>query len=183
LVLDFRFSEGDGDLHDIALVADGLLDGGLMWTVRGVGDKRTEYRADREALFRGWPVVALINDTGDNGQGLVLAALQDNGRAALVGEPTRNDGLVRTLVRLPGGRDAVTVMTGRLERAGGRGWPVRPDHAVALDKDRRAAVRKWLLDKQLAELPPGADDRPPADPQLDRALELLRESLKAGVKP
>jgi C-terminal peptidase prc len=180
VVLDLRFSAGEGHLHDGALVADGLLDGGLMWSVRG-DNKVTPYRADREALFRGWPLVALMNDTPDNVQAMVLAALQDNGRAMLVGEPSRNDGLVRSMVHLPDGRGAITLLTGRLERAAtGRGWPVRPDAAVALDKDRRATVEKWLLDKQYAELPPGADDRPPTDPQLDRALAVLRESLKAG---
>ena len=62
-----------------------------------------------------------------------------------------------------------------------RGWPVRPDHAVAPGKDQQAAVRKWLHDKHLPELPPGTDDRPPEDPQLDRGLALLREALKSGT--
>jgi C-terminal peptidase prc len=180
VVLDLRFSSGEGHLHDVALVADGLLDGGLMWSVRGK-DGVTPYRADREALFRGWPLAVVMNDIRDNAQAALLAALQDNGRATLVGEPTQNDGLVRSMVHLPDERGAVTVVTGRLERAAtGRGWPVRPDQTVTLDKDRRTTVEKWLLDKQRAEVPPGADERPPADPQLDRALALLRESLEAG---
>jgi C-terminal processing protease CtpA/Prc len=155
-----------------------------MWSVRGKGDRVTEYRADREALFRGLPLAALMNDTQNNGQALVLAALRDNGRAVLVGEPTANDGSVRSLFPLPDGETAVTIFTGRLKRAAeGRGWPARPDHAVALDKDRRAAVRKWLADKQLPELPPGTDDRPPDDPQLDRALAALRQALGGGGKP
>jgi RNA polymerase sigma factor (sigma-70 family) len=74
LVLDLRFSAGEGHLQDGALVADGLLDGGLMWSVRG-DNTVTQYRADREALFRGWPLVALMNDTLDNVPALVLAAL------------------------------------------------------------------------------------------------------------
>jgi carboxyl-terminal processing protease len=180
LVLDFRFSSGEGGLHEIAIVADGLLDGGLMWSVRG-NDGVAEYRADREALFRGWPVAVIMNGIRDNGQTALLAALQDNGRATLVGEPTQNDGLVRSMVHLPDERGAVTVVTGRLERAVmGRGWPVRPDHPVALDQDRRTRVERWLLDKQLAEVPPGADDRLPFDPQLECALAVLRVSLKAG---
>jgi carboxyl-terminal processing protease len=184
VVLDFRFSAGDGHLHDAALVADGLLDGGLMWSVRGKGDQATEYRADREALFRGWPLAVLTNDIQDNCQALVLAALQDCGRAALVGEPTANDAMVRSLFQLPDGKSGVSIVTGRLERAAkDRGWPVRPDHAVAASKDQRAAVQKWLADKQLPELPAGTDDRPPEDPQIDRALTVLRESLKGGGKP
>jgi hypothetical protein len=34
----------------------------------------------------------------------------------------------------------------------------------------------------LPEPPTGADDRPPADPQLDRALTQLRRTLKDEVK-
>lgn len=179
VVLDLRFSEGDGHLHDVALLADGLLDGGLMWSVRNKDGTATEYRADRESLFRGWPVVALANGTKDSCQSLLLAALRDNGRAVLVGEPTANDGLVRGLFPLPGGTSAVTVVIGRLERAApGKAWPVRPDHGVTPSKDQQAAVQKWLTDKMLPELPAGTADQPPTDPQIDHALALLRKALQ-----
>src|SRR5262245_38463703 len=75
LVLDMRFSAGSGVLHHAALVADGLLDGGLMWTVRGRGDVITEYRADRDCLFRGMPLAVLAYGSGDNALGAVLGAL------------------------------------------------------------------------------------------------------------
>jgi C-terminal peptidase prc len=184
LVLDFRFSAGEGMPEHAALVADGLLDGGLMWTARGPGGEVREYRADRECLFRGWPMVVLINGMPDSAQGAIAAALQDNHRAPLVGEPTTSDGSVRTIVHLPGSGDGITVLTGRLERAAkGRGWPVRPDREVPLTKGQRAAVEKWFRDKNLPELPSGTDDRPPDDPQLAAALELLRDQMKpAGQK-
>src|SRR5262249_46525306 len=51
LVLDFRFAAG-GNLRHLALVADGLLDGGLMWRTRGVGGEAQEFTADRDCLFR-----------------------------------------------------------------------------------------------------------------------------------
>jgi hypothetical protein len=66
-----------------------------------------------------------------------------------------------------------------LERAAKtRNWPVRPDRTVELTKDQRAAVQKWLLDKELPELPPGTSDRPPPDPQLAAGLAMLRDALK-----
>src|SRR5258708_32472857 len=44
MVLDFRFSSGDGMMRNAAMFADGLLDGGLMWTARGVEESsRQEY--------------------------------------------------------------------------------------------------------------------------------------------
>jgi C-terminal peptidase prc len=180
LVLDFRFSAGEGHLEHAALVADGLLDGGLMWTTSGKEEKA--YRADRECLFRGWPLAVLVDDIADNAQGAVLAALQDNNRAVLVGEPTRADGSIRTFCTVPNQGGGITVLTGRLVRAArSRGWPVEPDRRIDLAGERRSAVQKWLSDKLLPELPPGTDDRPPADPQLGCALSVLRDALKAAA--
>ncbi len=179
LVLDLRFSSGDGLFQHAALVADSLLDGGLMWTVRSTGNTTKAFHADRECLFRDWPLVVLTNEIRDNAQGMLLAALQDNRRAILVGEPTRNDGSIRTLVHLPEDQGALTVVNGRLERADREcGWPVQPDHTVPLTRDQRHALAKWQHEKDLPELPPGSDDRPPDDPQLARGLEVLRAALR-----
>jgi C-terminal peptidase prc len=181
LVLDFRYSAGEGVLDHAALVADGLLDGGLMWTAHTTSAGDRAYRADRECLFRGWPIAVLVNNIGDNAQGAVLAALQDNNRATLVGEPTQTDGSIRMIYQLPGSKEAITVLTGQLERAApGRGWPVVPDKTVGTTPEQRAAVERWLRAKQLPDPPPAREDRPPEDPQLAYALGLLREALKTA---
>jgi C-terminal peptidase prc len=186
LVLDFRSSSGDGMVRNAALFADGLLDGGLMFSSRGVDESsRKEYRADRECLFRDWPLAALIDDTLDRQHALVVAALQDNGRAVVVGEPTKNDGYVNTIVKLPDGKTGLIFRTGMLERAvKERGWPVKPDHAVAMDPKQREALTLWHRKQELADEP--TDDKAPDDPQLARAVELLREEIKkapATAKP
>jgi RNA polymerase sigma factor (sigma-70 family) len=182
LVLDFRNSVCDGDLRHVALVADSLLGGGLLWTVRGK-DTTIPYHSQRNGLFRGWPLLVLMNDQVDTFQSALLAALQDHRRAVLVGEPTKSGGLVRTMVPLPNHEGAVSVISGQLERpAKDRGWPVEPDHVVAMTKAQQEALQKWLLDKELPEPPPVADDRPPEDPQLVRGLALLRAALQ-GVRP
>lgn len=181
LILDMRFSAGSGMLRHASLVADGLLDGGLMWTVRGRGDAITEYRADRDCLFRGMPLAVLAYGSGDNALGAVLAALQDNRRATLVGSPAGGDGAVRQLVALPDGMGSVTVLSGRLERADkSRGWPVRPDHMVEMSQEQRHAVSAWMTAKEEPDRPEGAAGKPAEDPPLDRALELLRDQLKSA---
>ena len=119
-----------------------------------------------------------MNAVPDNAQGVVLAALQDNHRATLVGEPMRCDGAVRQLFPLPDHGGSVTVLTGRLERADkARGWPVLPDRVVGLTEAQHEAIQRWLRAKDLPELPPGTDDRPPDDPQLAAALAVLRDAL------
>jgi carboxyl-terminal processing protease len=181
LVLDLRFA-AEGDLHHAELLADGLLDGGVMWRLHEAQNKTKECRADAECLFRGWPLAILLNGfTNGVGPDAVAAALQDNGRAVLVGEPLKGDGYVTTTVHLAEGGEAVVLRTGRLERAGTkhRGWPVKPDHVVSLKQNQLEVVSKWLRDKELPELPPGADDKPPDDPQLAKAVELLKAALSS----
>ncbi len=178
VVLDLR-NGGGGDLHNGTLTAAALLDGQLMWTFHGADRQEQACRAGHESLFRDWPMAVLINDHVDAIEGAVAAALQDNGRAVLVGEATRNGGFVNSLVHLPEGEGGVSIRTGRLERAGqGRTWPVQPDCPVALTKEQRQAVDNWLSAKVRLEKPGDAADRPPHDPQLDRAVELLRAALK-----
>src|SRR5205085_1387250 len=48
LVLDLRSAGGD-DVQFAALLTDGLLDGGLMWTVRDAQGKLKAYQADRDS--------------------------------------------------------------------------------------------------------------------------------------
>jgi C-terminal peptidase prc len=181
VVLDLRFS-GGGELHNAGLVAGGLLDRKLLWRVRDARGGVKESRSGGEALFRGWPMAVLVNAQipGKAAQA-VAAALQDAGRAVVVGERTTMDGYVNSLLPLPEGGFSLTLRTGRLERAArGRGWPVEPDHPVALDKAGASAVLDWLRAKGRSDLTPGAD-KPPSDPQLARAVEVVEAAArKAG---
>lgn len=181
LVLDFRSSQGGSEQHNATLLAGALLDDALLWRFHGAGKEVREFRSGRDCLFRDWPMAVLVNDNVDSAEGTVVAALQDNRRAVLVGEPTRVGGFVNGRIPLPDGQGALTLRTGRLERtAKGRGWPVEPDHAVTLTKKQRAALDAWLREKGRPPAPGSDADKAPEDPQLDKAMELLREALKKG---
>ncbi len=216
VVLDLRFSGGeDAALHGAELVADGLLDGGVMWRLRE-RDRVRECRADGECLFRGWPLAVLVDDHMGLPAEAVAAALQDNRRAVLVGErrqldavtslfqglpgapavpPPATEGPARraaqpqatptrdltSIIPLPDGGGALSLLIGRLERAQARrGWPVRPDHAIALTRKQQEDVMQWVRDKELSEIPAGKADQPPEDPQLSKAVALLRLALEKG---
>jgi carboxyl-terminal processing protease len=185
LVLDLRFGGGSGGVLHAALFTDGLLDGGLMWRFRNSSGQFKEFRADRECLFRGWPLAVLVDNTlVDMATQMVAAALQDNRRAVLVGETTRGDGYANALIPLPGRTDSIVLRSSVVERSVERAkpWGVEPDHKVALGDAQRQAVEKWLREKDLPELPANADDRPPEDPQLARAVEVLRQALQKSPK-
>jgi carboxyl-terminal processing protease len=182
VVLDLRFSDGGADLHPAQLVAGGLVDRRVLWRVRDARGGLKEPRSGSEALFRDWPMAVLVNaETASTAAQAVVAALQDAGRAIVVGERTRGEGYVNSLLPLPEGRFSLVLRTGRLERSvKGRGWPVEPDHPIALDKAAASAVSRWLQGKRRSELPADAD-RPPEDAQLARAVELLKaRAVKEG---
>lgn len=179
VVLDFRFSQGEGVLHNAEVLADGLLDGGVLWRMHDAKGQTKEFRADRECLFRAWPLAVLVNDhIIDNGQGAVLAALKDNHRAVLVGEPPAANGFVNTVVPIPGTSNSLVVRTARLVRAAANEtWPLTPDHVVPSTAEDKQALEQWLRQKELPELPAGVTDRPPPDPQLAKAVQVLRAQL------
>lgn len=180
VVLDLRTAHGSGLIQHAALVADGLLDGGLLWRAHsGAGAEPVEYHADRDCLFRGWPMAVLISENVDQNDALVAAALQDNGRAVLVGQPTKTDGYLNSLIPLPDGKGNLVLRTGRLERAAkDRGWPLKPDHEAPLTPEQQAALGAWHRANEIAE-GPVTDSKSPEDPQLAKAVELLRGRLKA----
>lgn len=184
LILDLRSggAAGGGRLSDGVLVADGLLDRGLMFRTRDAHGTVKDFRAQADCLFRDWPLAVLTDkEVADDVVQMIVAALQDNKRATVVGEATKADGKVRSGLPLPGGQSLLVLWTTRLERAiNGRAWAAEPDEVVRLDKTQRQAVSAWLNEKELSELPAGKSDEPPQDPQLAKALELLRTALKKG---
>lgn len=87
LVLDLRMGIGPGKLQDAALVADALLPGGTIGQVQTTRGSR-KYEADEDCLFRDWPMAVLVGEGTFGESEWVAAALQDNKRALLVGQPT-----------------------------------------------------------------------------------------------
>lgn len=89
LVLDLRRvqDEQGESAHPTVLLADSLLERGTigrMRTARGT----TIYQADADALFRGWPIAVLVDERTVGPVEWLVAALQDNHRAVVIGRPT-----------------------------------------------------------------------------------------------
>jgi carboxyl-terminal processing protease len=184
LVLDLRFTMGS-EMHHARLVADAFLDGGLLWRERDARGRTKEYRADRDCLFRDWPLAVLVGEQTGGMAEAVAAALQDNGRAVVVGEPTRGRGVVTSLIPLPDGSGALKIPTGVVVRAGKPGKSeeaplsdagVRPDQPMSLDREKLDSLLGWLHQQESPE-PAGPSVKPPEDRQLAKALAVLRERL------
>ncbi|MHB1204997.1 MAG: S41 family peptidase [Rhodospirillaceae bacterium] len=103
IILDFR--SDPGGLLDQAVDMSGLfLDGGAIISLDGrhPGAKQY-YAATGHDIAPGVPIVIIVDGRTASAAEIVAAALQDQGRAVVVGTETLGKGSVQTVVRLPNG--------------------------------------------------------------------------------
>lgn len=114
-VLDLRGNSG-GLLDQAVTVADLFVPRGrLSWTHGRHPDSRQSFEAADDDVGRGLPIVVLINGRSASASEVVAAALQDRGRAVVVGTTSYGKGSVQTVLRLP--NDGELLLTWSLLRA------------------------------------------------------------------
>jgi len=116
IILDLR--AGGSILHDTIMVADSLLDGGAIGQVQSL-DSLKKHEARPGALFQNIPMVVLVGKQTSSGNVFLTAALQDNKRAIVVGEPTSGQTYVRSNVPLPDRNDHILMATALMQRGDG----------------------------------------------------------------
>jgi carboxyl-terminal processing protease len=103
VVLDLRNDPG-GLLDQAVEVADLFLDGGTIVTLHGRHPGANQfYAARRGDIARGLPLAVIIDGKSASASEILVAALQDNQRAAVVGTVSWGKGSVQTLRKLPNG--------------------------------------------------------------------------------
>lgn len=118
LLLDLRNNPG-GVLSGAIQVADLFLDQGLIVYTQGRQQERLEYNASSSALFATAPLVILVNGGSASASEIVAGALQDHGRAILVGQRTFGKGSVQSILPLSGD-SALKLTTARYYTPKGR---------------------------------------------------------------
>ncbi|MCP4394841.1 MAG: PDZ domain-containing protein [Alphaproteobacteria bacterium] len=109
VVLDLRGNPG-GLLDQAISIADLFLESGTIVTTKGRHPRSYQfYSATKGDILNGLPLVVLIDGTSASSAEIVAAALEDNGRAAVIGSVSYGKGTVQTVTRLPNnGELAVT---------------------------------------------------------------------------
>jgi len=104
VVLDLRNNPG-GLLDQAVAVSDRFLPGNLtIVTTRGrEGRNVTEERSHDRDTERPYPLVVLVNAGSASAAEIVAGALQDHGRALVLGTPTFGKGSVQTVIELEDG--------------------------------------------------------------------------------
>ena len=104
LVFDLRNNPG-GVLGAAVDVADAFLEQGLIAFTEGrTSASRREFEVLEGDLLRGAPVTVLINRGTASAAEIVAGALQDHGRAVLIGAETYGKGSVQAVLPLRGNR-------------------------------------------------------------------------------
>lgn len=103
LVLDLRNNPG-GVLNASVDVTNVFLDEGLIVYTEGrIDSAKMRFEAKRGDLLKGRPLVILVNEGSASASEIVAGALQDHGRALVVGRTTFGKGSVQTLLPLNNG--------------------------------------------------------------------------------
>lgn len=121
IVLDLRNNPG-GLLDEAVAVADVFLASGRIVSTRGRHpDSRQLFEAGGRDLAGSLPLVVLVNGRSASAPEIVAAALQDRGRAVLVGTNSYGKGTVQNITRLPNGGELILTWS-RLHAPSGYSW-------------------------------------------------------------
>ncbi len=155
LILDLRYN-GGGYVDSAIDVLSAFVPAGqvVMYEEHGDGQKVT-FKAKRGGLATQIPMVVLINDGTASASEITAGALQDLGRAKLVGVKSYGKGSVQAVTALQDNQGGVRITIAHWLTPNGRqidGVGLTPDYEVPItDSDVTAGI----------------------DPQLDKAIELL----------
>ncbi len=195
IILDLRGNPG-GLLDQSIKVSSAFLDGGEVVSTRGRNKEDNQhFNAKRGEMFKNIPVIVLIDGASASASEIVAGALQDRGRALIVGLTSFGKGSVQSVIPLRGGRDgALRMTTARYYTPSGRtiqGTGITPDVAVSYAhedekakllreselpnaiKNENGAKDKEDSEKQTVEYPP-KDFDVKDDYQLKRAIDILK---------
>ena len=185
LVLDLRYNPG-GLLGSAVDVCGEFLEPNTLIVFTEGRTPSREYRtATTSTSQREYPIVVLTNYASASGSEIVAGALKDLGRALLVGETTFGKGSVQSVVSLPDG-SAARLTTAKYftpSRKLIHEHGVSPHIRATLTHEQETALLRSRRKGEESSTPP----RPPADPQLDRAVDALQATIlsikTAQVRP
>lgn len=204
LILDLR-SNGGGTLQGAVEMADLFLDGGGIVSVRSRRGTERSFDAAATTSDLDFPIVVLVNGGSASASEIVAGALQDNGRAKVLGTRTFGKGSVQEVRELPGNSGILKLTTAHYALPSGRSlqrrgdsevWGVDPDdgfHVAMSDEEVRRLFRNRRAYEAIGGEAPGLEAQRWEDPQwlaeslgdtqLAAALRALQGRLSDGAWP
>lgn len=150
LVIDVRNNPG-GLLNQAIRIADLFLkDGVVVYTEGRLESQKQKYFAHDDGIEPEYPIILLVNEGSASASEIIAGALQDHGRALVLGQQTFGKGSVQTVLPMESG-DALRLTTALYYTKNGRSIQaegIKPDIEVEL----KALEKKEDADKKEAEL-------------------------------
>jgi len=153
IVLDLRSNPG-GVLNPAVSIADGFLDKGLIVFTHGRSANQLEFSAKPGQWIKNVPIVVLVDRGTASASEVLAGALQDHGRAIIVGEKTFGKGSVQSVLNLRNG-SGIRLTTSRYYTPSGRSIQaegIQPDieiPAVKVTENKDHRTREVTLDHHL----------------------------------
>jgi carboxyl-terminal processing protease len=169
-VLDMR-GNGGGLLRSALTIADAFLGAGEIVSLRGrtPGNSRS-WQADATEHLGSVPMVVLIDGRSASAAELVAAALQENGRATVMGQRSFGKGSVQTVFSLGEDKGALKLTTALYHGPSGRTVQrtgVGPDIELVAGSLGTARGMRREADRERAL--PGADEPTPPKARVEQA--------------
>ena len=194
LILDLRFNPG-GLLSSAVEVTDRFIRSGpIVATVDADGKQTTKYGARPDHTHRPIPMVVLVNEGSASASEIVAGALQDYGRAKIVGSRSFGKGSVQDLFHLDRGEAYLKLTTQYYQLPEGRiihrepdsvRWGIEPDVAIRMTTQQIADAIEFRQKVDVLRRDEDSDDQaesPQPEVSVDQLLtESLDPQLEAGL--
>lgn len=197
LVLDLRDNPG-GALRAAVEMSDLFLDSGVIVSVRGRNEQENRtFEASSPGTLPAFPMVVLLNGASASASEIVAGALQENGRAKVLGTRSFGKGSVQEIRELDFGRGTLKYTAAYYYLPGGRNlhridgatvWGVDPDPGLVVPVTDEEYVARFRAQRELeiireqnGEIEPCVTPEWIREHELDEQFALAVEVLRERV--
>lgn len=185
LILDLRNDPGGLLVSAVDVCKEFIGDQKLIVYTEGRSQPRQDFRAGVTAPYKKLPMVVLINRGSASGSEIVAGAMQDHGRAILIGSESFGKGSVQSVISLDDG-SGLRLTTAKYYTPSGRSihrdpktgkGGIKPDIEVVVDRDTEVKLQaqsEEIYAKGQETHSAVAEKDRVKDLALERAIEVLR---------
>lgn len=196
LILDLRDDPG-GLLTSAVEISDMFLEKGKVVSTEGRNTIPKTFLAQKDSPYEDLPLVVLINQNSASASEIVSAALQDNGRATVIGQRSYGKGSVQNILELEDGSSVLKLTVASYHRPNGDNihrfrdskasdkWGVSPSPGMEVKLTPREYMR-WFIGRRERDIKASAKGHPHAPapkPEADKTKENQKEKPKQAEKP
>ena len=169
-----------------------FLEKGKVVSTEGRNTIPKSYLAQKDSPYEDLPLVVLINQNSASASEIVSAALQDNGRATIVGQRSYGKGSVQNILELEDGSSVLKLTVASYHRPNGDNihrfrdskttdkWGVSPSPGMEVKLTPREYVQ-WFVGRRERDMKAAAKGHrrtPLPDPEADKAKETDKDKQK-----